>query len=192
MVILDSENTQYEPKVADFCRRLGGKLFVDVGANVGFYPRLLQKNFSRMVAIEADPAIFEYLRKRCPANCRALNAAVADRGGVARLYRNPENLFGGATVMSDLGIEVPRVSLDAILDNESLIDLIKVDVEGAEWLVLKGAENIMPHVKRWVIELHDRRREAELQEYMRQHGYECIWLDHGHFPHAYFERLKAD
>jgi hypothetical protein len=68
--------------------------------------------------------------------------------------------------------------------------LVKLDVEGAEWLVLEGAEDIMPNIRQWVIELHDRGRKAQLEEYMQRHGYTCKWLDQNRFPHAYFSRSE--
>jgi hypothetical protein len=79
---------------------------------------------------------------------------------------------------SDIELRLPAASLSKILANESIIDLIKVDVEGAEWRVLEGAEPIMPRIKRWVIELHQPRRKMELDARMKQYGYDrSEWLD---------------
>jgi FkbM family methyltransferase len=187
MIHCTSKRPDYEPQVSTFVQRLHGKLFVDVGANMGFYTRLLENNFERIVAIEADPFMFKYLKEICPPNCQALNLAAADRDGLAKLGRNPDNLLGGASIMLDKGIEISKTSLSAILSREHVVDLVKVDVEGAEWLVLEGAGDVMPHIKQWVIELHDMKRKVELEEYMREHGYECRWLDEK-LPHAYFWR----
>ena len=66
-----------------------------------------------------------------------------------------------------------------------IVDLVKVDVEGAEELVLRGAEPIMQNIRSWVIELHDRSRKAELVSYMEKYGYESTWIDRNH---AYFTR----
>jgi len=182
--------TDYEPTVSRFVASLHGELFVDVGANVGFYTWLLADNFARVIAVEADPAIFKYLERKAPKNCKLLNLAIADRDGTARLQRNPENLVGGASIMGNKGIEVPQRSLGALLSREPIVDLVKLDVEGAEWLVLEGAEDIMPNIRQWVIELHDRGRKAQLEEYMQRHGYTCKWLDQNRFPHGYFSRLE--
>jgi FkbM family methyltransferase len=175
----------HELQVSGFVRRLHGRLLVDVGANMGFYVRLLARNFDRMLAIEADPALFKYLKKKAPAGCELLNLAVSDTNGFTRLQRNPANLLAGASIMGNRGIEVRKASLSTILSEEPIVDLIKLDVESAEWLVLKGAEEVMERIRQWVIELHDITRKQELEGYMRRHGYACRWLDGNH---AYFSR----
>lgn len=81
----------------------------------------------------------------------------------------------------DEGRKLRAAPLSAILELEEEVDLVKVDVEGAEWLVLEGAEAIMPRIRRWVIELHEPSRKAELEHRMRQHGYnKNSWLDSAH------------
>ncbi len=65
------------------------------------------------------------------------------------------------------------------------VDLVKVDVEGAEWLVLKGAEPVMGRLKSWIIELHNPNDKTTLARYMDSFGYACEWLD---ATHAYFRR----
>jgi FkbM family methyltransferase len=177
--------------VSKFVKGLRGELFVDIGANTGYYAKLLEDSFTRVMAVEADPEICEYLRQHCPQNCVVLCAAVADRIGYTELHRNPEDAWGlytGARIGADYywkGMRVQTVPLSNILEGKSNVDLVKVDVEGAEWLVLRGAEPVMAKIRRWIIELHDLTRKAELVSYMRQYGYTCEWIDE---YHAYFSR----
>jgi FkbM family methyltransferase len=84
-------------------------------------------------------------------NVTIVNAAVADKRGRLTLYgstlsespEDPEanNLFGGG----DYSIEVATVSLDDDLADRGVqkVDLLKIDVEGAEPLVLAGAEKLL-------------------------------------------------
>lgn len=177
----------HEPDVSRFARKLHGELFVDVGANIGFYTRLLKDNFSRIIALEADPLTCAYLRRYRPKNCVVVNAAVADDEGYATLYSHPTNP-GGSSVAYGYGWKPTRVrkmTLTSLLSRESKADLVKVDVEGAELLVVKGAAPVMHKVMSWIIEYHDITQKNALTAQMQQYGYTCTWLD---AKHAYFSR----
>lgn len=168
-----------EPEVSSLLRQERGDLFIDVGANLGYYTRLLSPNFKRIVAVEMDPVICSYLSKGRPKNCRVLCAAVGNRNGYAGLQRYANNLGGAqiVTLPESPFDRVREITLTNLLSNEAHIDLVKVDVQGAEWLVLEGAEPIMHKIGTWVIELHDLGRKMELASHMGRFGYECKWLD---------------
>jgi FkbM family methyltransferase len=184
--IIYSFGIMHEPKVSSFVTGLRGRFFVDVGAGYGWYISLLRGNFARTVAIEADPHIASWLKGHVPVNCKVLNVAVTEKDGTVVLYRKRSDRIGSPSVSpNDLAlgtITVPCASLSSLFPSDE-IDLVKVDVEGAEWLVVKGAENIMQRIHAWIVELHDKTRRAELVSYMEQHGYRCKWLDeiHGYF-----------
>jgi FkbM family methyltransferase len=63
---------------------------------------------------------------------------------------------------------------------EAQIDLLKIDVEGAEFKVLRGATRILPLVKNIIIELHDRERKKELDQALGDNGFRIIWIDADH------------
>jgi hypothetical protein len=77
------------------------------------------------------------------------------------------------------GRKVQTRKLSTIIKDEQ-VDLIKVDVEGAEWSVLKGAEESLDRIKSWVIELHDVSRKKELEKWFKDRGYLFKWLDDIH------------
>jgi FkbM family methyltransferase len=186
----------WEPQVMRYVQSLHGHLLVDVGANIGFYCGKLCRNFVRLIAIEADPLIYSQLIEMCPSNCEPINAVVSDTEGQIDFYAPREGMNVGrgsiflpgeqkwsrgidvASAMETVSLQ--KFPLSKILANEEIIDLIKVDVEGAEWLVIKGAEPIMSRISRWVIELHDLDRKVELEDTMRKYGYRVKWLDAGH------------
>jgi FkbM family methyltransferase len=130
---------------------------LDVGANVGYYTCLMSRICwqGRVVAFEADPEVFELLRDNVAINwCEKVaeprNHAVADRSGSLTLYRRigrsgntsiadvPEGereRFGEpASVPFDVGC----VTVDEIAADLERLDVVKIDVEGAEALVLEG------------------------------------------------------
>jgi FkbM family methyltransferase len=172
-------------------RRVHGDLFVDVGANVGMYCSKLKKNFTRMIAIEADPAIYESLKRMCLANCKPINTVVSNVDGYASSYCAPmlgTNAMRGTVFppdeqewilrrKSDVELRLPAAPMSKILADEKDIDS-KVDVEGAEWRAPEEAVSIMPRIRRWVIELHQLHRKTELDALMKQYGYgKSEWLD---------------
>jgi FkbM family methyltransferase len=178
-----------------------GNLFVDVGANLGFYVDRLKRNFDQVIAVEADPFIFQLLKRRLPHNARAINACVTDKNGTVDFYalRNygrkgvilgsaldphlrlgwRNHAVGGLGPDSFRKIRVPAITLNKLL-KATAVELVLVDVEGAEWSVLKGSTRIMSRIRRWCIELHDIQQRSKLEAYMQSFGYRIKWLDGNH------------
>jgi FkbM family methyltransferase len=69
----------------------------------------------------------------------------------------------------------------ALVERDYRIDLVKIDVEGAEFRVLEGAQDSLQHrIKRIVVELHDRERKKELEDTLLDNGFSTHWLDLDH------------
>lgn len=125
-------------------------IFVDIGANVGGYSLFaaaLAGPHARILAIEPQPEIFERLiynvRQNPFGSIKALECAVTDQDGDITMFLDPAN-SGEASVrfvhLRDQGksVRVASKTLATILAEERLerLDALKVDVEGAEDLVL--------------------------------------------------------
>jgi FkbM family methyltransferase len=134
-----------------------GSVALDVGANIGVYTRLLSKLVGRagaVYAFEPVPVTYHALSHNAArfehANVVTYHAAVSDRCGIAEIvlpdrgfqsfYR--AHLKSGDSE-SEAVIRVPQVALDSLLDILPRVDFIKCDVEGAEMLVLMGAEELL-------------------------------------------------
>ena len=85
-----------------------------------------------------------------------------------------EHQSGGKSVL------VNTTTLTKLISKFPLVDLVKVDVEGAEWEVLEGADQAVPKIKRWLVELHDIQRRGELEQWFRKHDYTIRWIDDLH------------
>jgi FkbM family methyltransferase len=125
-----------------------GMTVVDIGANAG----LLARHFRRIVgksgmvfAFEPDPSVFEFAKfnNRRFANVEVIQSAVSDNEQPAVFYLNYESsasnsLFGRSRTGESM--TVPCTSLDAFLKSrgDPEVDLVKIDVEGAELQVLRG------------------------------------------------------
>lgn len=141
-----------------------GMTVFDVGANVGEVALVFSKfvgSNGRVHAFEASRAAHERLQTVCRATGRGnvvLNhLAVTDKEGMVSLHVYDERHLGWSSLadrpLDRYGIhvrpvaveEVPAVSLDAYCEREGVeqIDLLKIDVEGAEYQVLLGARRLL-------------------------------------------------
>jgi FkbM family methyltransferase len=122
----------------------------DIGANVGFYTLLastLVGTHGRVYAFEPVSRNVRYLRKHLDlnhlSNVTVIEAAVADRDGVALFDEGPDRSEGRISAQGKLRVEM--VALDRLVETGRLPmpDYLKIDVEGAESMVLHGASNLL-------------------------------------------------
>jgi FkbM family methyltransferase len=129
-------------------------VYVDVGANMGDWSYRVSKicNDSRIVAFEPASDNFEFLTKRFKSqeNVTPINCAVSDTIGLCTIVIGGELSGSNSVYRSNLEIvdkveETNCVSLDAFAKENGFreIEYIKIDVEGHELSVLKGATEIL-------------------------------------------------
>jgi FkbM family methyltransferase len=142
----------WEPDISHLIARLlsKGDVFVDVGANIGYYSLLASRlvgGAGAVVAVEASPQIFSRLQANIRANqavnVRAVNVAAADEAGQVTIYSGPRQNSGASSTLKEwrngeAEAVVAALPLDKILTNgeRSKVRLIKIDVEGAETPIL--------------------------------------------------------
>ena len=173
----------FEHKATNVIRNTYGCIFIDIGANVGIYSLTARNNFKQIIAIEPHPKNAKLLNQYTKNYSHILTyqMAVSNFTGTANLYISPVHALH--TLNEDQfsqKIIVKVTKLEDLLLNENKIDLIKVDVEGAEWEVLDGAKSIISKIKAWIIELHDMKHKRELDMFFRKFGYTTEWLDYNH------------
>jgi len=172
----------YERATTKLLLKLNPKVFVDVGAHVGRYSIILAKNGSRVVSIEPSKDNFRQLTENIQLNnlqnsINALNIGCSDIKETRNLFFNPTQ--EGLTSFIDKGEDSIKElhelrKLDEICENMGPIDLIKIDVEGFELNVLKGAEDILKNKSpKLVIEITDYRQEKEIREFLNKFNYSC-------------------
>ena len=158
-----------------------GDIFVDVGANVGYYTILASKLVGvngKVFAIEPVPQTLKVLRFNIKLN-GLKNVIVVDKAGwhtrTKLKLKIPMNEFGLSSYFRSGGLEVnvDAIPLDEVLNctNRLEIKLIKLDVEGAEYEVLKGSIETLKHTKFVILEL-SRRTEACLR-LLQAYGFKC-------------------
>lgn len=136
-----------------------GMCVFDVGANIGYYTLLAARavgSSGRVWAFEPEPHNFALLTRNAAENgfenVRLVNAAVSDRSGVLRLHLDDANFgahsleAGSVRTSSGRSVDVETVFLDRFADEASAFGagvLVKVDVQGAEALVVAGAQRLL-------------------------------------------------
>jgi FkbM family methyltransferase len=128
--------------------------FLDIGANIGYFSLLAAAaigSSGRVVAFEPTPTVASRLRENILlnrfTNVTVVEAAVSGRDGHAQLSQSTEDpeansLFGPA---GEGMVKVATVSLDDELLRRKItgVDVIKIDAEGSELEVLKGARRLL-------------------------------------------------
>jgi FkbM family methyltransferase len=176
----------WEKEVRQFVTELNledddDRISIDIGANIGIYTLLLSHLYPKckVISIEASPTIFEKLKLNCQlnnllpgSNLVLLNKAVSDKDGTWVEFYEKHSMStmskGFLTSISskiitnkddELHKEIVRtVTIDNLAETTNIneISFLKIDVEGAEVLVLKGAINILTEkkVRNMIIEYH--------------------------------------
>jgi FkbM family methyltransferase len=159
-----------------------GDIVIDIGAHIGRYTIIASKRVGingKVVAIEASPSNFEMLNRNIQlnqlTNIISLNHVVYSKEAKIKLYlpgqESGHTIYN--TIISDRAtnekfVETNANTLDYLLQSNGIkqeqINWIKIDVEGAEFEVLKGATNVLSNSKdiALLIEIHNLRDSTNL------------------------------
>ena len=162
---------------------------VDIGANKGVYTHQLAKLVPFVHAFEPNPKIFNILTRGLPKNAKAYDAALSDESGTGELlvplsgrkqaYSNQGASLSRQKVSGEHGVvQIETRTLDSYsLDN---IGFIKIDVEGYEHAVLKGAkETLMRCRPTMLIELEEKHTGVAIESLIEDveiYGYQTYFL----------------
>lgn len=164
----------YEPQETAVVKRIlgPGNVFVDVGANWGYFTLLAAyqvERRGRVISLEPDPRLFLKLQENILRNgleqVTPLNVAAADVAGTMSLagFDEAGGNFGLSRITTDADgggpvYQVAARPLDDILDDLGIltVTLLKMDIEGAEGMALRGlTRSLATHrVSRVLLELH--------------------------------------
>lgn len=193
----------YEPAVAAALQQhcLPGSVVCDIGAHLGYFTLLMADSVGpggQCISFEPQPANYQMIERTLACNgmtqVKLEHAAVADREGIApfgihanslmgRLVASDEPSGGHADMM--VVEHVPVWTLDNYLARHTSgpLTLAKIDVEGAEVEVVRGAlETISRFRPILLIEVHttpEAQTGAEIGRILRPLNYELIQLEAG-------------
>lgn len=138
-----------------------GDTLLDVGSNCGFYAALggvLVGENGGVHAFEPTPKIFKMLVKNTQEfkNVFPVEAAVSDQAGEAEFYLNSLNTVANSLIIkpSKTNYKTTKVKVITLDDycstNNIRPSFIKLDVEGAEEAVVKGAKGVLSRTTPWI------------------------------------------
>jgi FkbM family methyltransferase len=178
-------------------------LIIDCGANVGvsvlYYKSLYPQ--AKVICFEPDPAVFACLQENLQANkitdveCRA-EAVWVHGDGVSF---GSEGADGGSILREANAVRLPSVRLKEVLEQHPKIDLLKIDIEGAEVPVLLDCAAALKRVNYLYVEYHsfpDKQQElhallAVLAEQGFRYYIDRVGVNH-HHPFAGLEDAAMD
>jgi FkbM family methyltransferase len=157
------------------------RLFIDVGAHVGYYTLLASKMAKEIISIEPNPFNYKLLKFNLRINkinnVYALNIAASNYNGESGIFI-PKSKGKIATDESRLDNNIIRIKIKVVKLDDLLLkigktpDVIKIDVEGSEIQVLEGLqETLRKGVKCLMIEVHSEENKAEAISFIKSLGY---------------------
>jgi FkbM family methyltransferase len=178
-----------------------GDAAVDAGANIGYMTSIMARRVGRagrVDAFEPNPRTFQLLASNVAcwdASVTLHDAALADVTGTVKLYRASDGdrneIRASLRPPADVGeaLTVPAVTLDGAISHE--VKLLKLDTEGSELLVLRGAERLLRRLEHIVYEDHDP-QPSVLTHRLTQAGYTVLLLEEGFLgPTAHRDITRA-
>jgi FkbM family methyltransferase len=200
----------WEPDTVDFVRGFlrPGMTFVDVGANIGQFALVASQCVGpggQVHAFEPHPTVYRVLRRNLRragcANATASRMALSDTAGRATLFLHPIAHVGGTSLRPTRwaallpSASIVTATLDAYARDARLarLDLVKIDVEGAELFVLEGGRATLDAHPDVVLVVEFLRRAAEgfgyavedLEAWLRARGFELYAITvEGLVPYA--------
>lgn len=128
---------------------------IDIGANLGYYTAIascLAGERGLVMAFEPESNFFKLLsrniRRNDLKNVVNFKLAIAEKNGLTNLYLSNENKGHNSLINSEElknSVQVKTVTLDDFLASNKItkVDMIKMDIEGAEILALEGMKNTL-------------------------------------------------
>jgi len=163
------------------------RMLFDVGANSGFVAlsQCQEHPILSAVCFEPHPKTFSILQKNIALNqlnsrIRSVHAAVGAHSGTCYLRIREDSSMGTVEPMPQIespnrnSVQVPLIALDDFSRQHGIWpDLIKIDVEGFELEVLRGATECLRRAKRVILEYHSPLLKEQSESLLCGTGYLC-------------------
>ena len=161
-----------------------GMTFVDVGANIGshtIHGARLVTSSGKVFSFEAAPETFEMLRNNVNLNAienvTLYNACVADKESIVTFNISVNSARSSLVRKGAFQKTLPAKTLDNLLPRGTPVDLLKIDVEGAEYLVLSGAKQLFKISPPGVVVIEMSSCQEEIKEFLLAHRYRLYRFD---------------
>lgn len=195
---LGRETRKWEPWLEPYIQQ-SGDVAVDVGAHIGGYTAALATGYGRVFAFEPNPDLLPLLRQSVEGreNVFIRSEAVSDFTGDSIFYLGQSSEGGGLYNVHPVNgekasgsIPVKSTRLDDIVFGGK-VDFVKIDTEGAELKVVRGAEETLRQFRpRLLVEIHAEENWKAISDILGVLRYEVTVIRNPiyGFRHPYFDR----
>lgn len=167
------------------------KVIIDIGAHIGLSVLYFKNRYpnTEIVAFEPDPQNFTLLTQNTSgfANVEVVNRAVTSKIAEIELYIPKEGWHSNSSLLKDSWsgvlrskpVKVSSIPLKKIIDQFDSVDILKIDIEGYEYSLLKEAD--LEKVRNLLIEFHPspENRMKRLMKKLRKDGFKISFLQNG-------------
>lgn len=196
-ILVDKEYSNLRQYLNHEVRSSGSKLnILDLGSNVGLSAIYLANEFhlANICCVEADPRNFELLSKNLSVNetdAQIIFGAVGAEDSELLELRISNNSTCSTLVSQDFihsshthKLTVPTISVEKIIDKLkwNKIDILKIDIEGAEDSLLKSSPSWLSIVSLIVMEIHPNTTPEKIQTYLNPYGFQLVRHSFGSEP----------
>lgn len=187
-VLIDQESFEivngFENFMSMWLKPEKGEVLLDIGAHIGKYTLGMARivgDEGMVLAIEPNPANYQALRKNIQLNnlrnVIPLNLAAWDGDCTLELFTG--HLAGHHSTKIDWNLGANKVRAramdDVLKENEvNKVDWIKIDVEGAEWEVLRGLRETIDKKRPRIVAEVSYENTDRIKEFMEERGYGLI------------------
>lgn len=131
------------------------RVAIDVGAHIGLWSYLMANEFERVICFEPMKAHIECWKENMKnmANAKLHECALGEEAGFVDLQTYTPDSSGDTRVVPGITGKTPMFSLDELLPNMAVesVDYIKIDCEGYELFILRGARETLLKYKPVVV-----------------------------------------
>ena len=159
------QNGKFEPDETSLIQQylMNSDVFVDIGANIGYYSCLARNMGKSVIAFEPIPSnlrlLYRNLEKNGWSDVEVIPMGLAELPSVTTIYGNEAGASlvngwaGGSCQHQQIAVNTLDNIIGARFCGKRM--LIKIDVEGVEWRVLNGAEKLLTRTPRpiWLVEI---------------------------------------
>jgi len=169
---ISGEKYVIEKKIKEIFKNKKRILNFDIGANIGGYCQLLNESFpeSEIYAFEPNPYTFEILKKNTQSsNIKIFNIGFGDKNKKSKIYTYKDDLISGhasvyekfkdviskdTAIKEVVALDINIKTIDSFCLEHGLnyLDFVKIDAEGSEYNIIKGAKNLIERNRIGVIQ----------------------------------------
>jgi len=189
---------------SDLPLQFSPRTILDLGANIGLGLLALHDQYpqAQIACVDADPRNFQLLLQNLYSNhlhAPLIAAAVSGEPGILGLRIGVNStcstLIEGSLIHPSHAatIDIPCLTIPQVLERLGWpgVDLLKVDIEGAEESLFSGSPQWLHQVKAIVLEIHPNTTPDKIQELLAPYGFQLRRQSYGCEPVYFADRTKV-